>query len=80
MGKRPFTRFTCDVLTCENTEQVENARTPTGWGYITVASLRGRGEIGMWLCGDHFKVIDEWNYPVPPPRKIESDDDLLEGF
>jgi len=62
-----FTHFSCDVLACDRRTEVATnggffAETPTRWGRIDVSKIRGHSDVVMWLCPDHFKVIDDWKY------------------
>ena len=81
MSKKQVTRYSCDVLECRATKDVEQRNgddtTPMSWGFITINQLRGHSNIGMWLCPHHFIVIDGWNYdaPIPEPTDTPTDSD-----
>ena len=66
MSKSKFARFTCDVQGCDAREEVREEggdfKVPLTWGYITIRQLRGRSNVIMWLCKEHFQIIDDWNY------------------
>jgi len=68
MSKKNVTHYACDVLACNATGQadfkngVEEGEPPTSWGFISIHRLRGNGNLGMWLCPEHFGTIDDWWY------------------
>lgn len=68
MSRNAFDRYSCDASGCLMTAEVRaNSEAPIEWGYISIARLRGHSNVGLWLCREHFAVIDGLVYPASAP-------------
>lgn len=65
MGKKALDKYTCDVLGCHNEFEMEPTAAntePVNWTSVTLHKIRGHYNKHLWLCPEHYQVIDRWVY------------------